>query len=738
MTPPPEEHILEEEISLRDIVQVFRKRKGVMMTFIFITMAIGLLGTLTATPYYMASVQMLIERNLDTAVQGKESLPYEPDFLGTQVSIIQSPNVVGRVVKKLGLDTRYRHFFIQQDSPSFRKFLISWIKETIQSIMPAMSSSKITNPFDDAQTPSDSDTITAMIQNRLTATPLRNTKIVTITYLDENPFLAQLVANALADAYMNEMLEIKMNSSNYAIKWMASKAEEEQKKLEESERKLQLYTREHDIVTLENKITILPQRLDEFSRELSRAQVARRELEEVYNQIQGAGDNLSALEAIPLLAANKTLQSLQDQSLKIEQHISELSKKYGPKHPLMIKAISERQLLLQEKKNEIQKIIRTTKNDYDLSLSREKNIQALLTSTKQELLNLKERFTQHDILKRDIDTNRVLYNALITRTKEQGASTQTQTINLWVVKKAELPITPSKPRKMLIMSLALMLGILGGIFIAFLLENLDNTIKSPEEVELRTNLPILGVINKHDTKNQPIETLVRNDPKSQLAENYRSIRSQVLLSSADHPPKSILFCSGSPGEGKTTTVANFASILALTNSSVLIIDCDMRKPRLHKIYEIPNSMGLSNYLTGTCDEAPIIAAPGQNFHIIPSGPIPPNPSELMTSGRMRQLLNEMKAQYDFVLFDSPPVMGVTDSQILSSLVDGTILVVRAGKTTWEQLHHTAKMFNNVKAQLLGVVLNGMKPDKGHGYYYYQGYYAYGKDEQNSVESSHHD
>jgi len=714
-----------QKISLQDYIRVIKKRRRIIITFATIIVAVVTLITFTATPYYKASVKVLIERNYNPELYGSFYAPYDPEFLNTQFNIIKSRSVIDRVVRKLKLNTVYRQYFFKE-SKGFS--VTSWIKKIVKSILPSgkgMEGNKNSLLAAQAEPPSDVDIIAGMIQSRLSASPVRNTKIVTISYLDENPVLASLIVNTIAKAYMDEMLDIKMNASRYSIKWMTIKAQEEKKKLEASEKALQAYTRKYDIVTVEDRLAVIPQKLQEFSSQLSKAQAKRKELEEVYRQIQQAGNDTAALESIPIFTVNKTLQSLRDQILKAEQHIVELSKNYGPKHPLMIKAVEDKEVLIKEKQREIQRIVQSTKMNYKLAKSTEKNLKDLLEQTKQELINLKGRMIQYDILKREADTNRALYDALIKRIKQQSASEQTQTVNIWVVKKAETPTAPAKPRKMFNLVASIILGIFGGIGVAFFVQHLDNTVKSVDELEDKLGLPVLAVVSNVKEEEGSIDGQVIDNPRGSVAESYRALRSQLMLSSAEHPPRSILISSVVEGEGKTATVMNLAITLSDIGRSVLVIDCDMRKPRLHRALNIANDKGLSLYLTGEAEKEDVIQKVFDNkIDIIPSGPIPPNPAELLTSNRMKELVKTLlEEQYDFVLFDSSPVLSVTDSQILSRLAEGTILVVRAGETTLDQLQAGLKLFRSVKANILGVVLNRVDLGKDNQYYYH-GYYSY--------------
>lgn len=719
------ENIVENEIHLRDYIRVIRKRKKLVILFAIITIATVVLGTMAVTPLYQADVNVLIERNYDTSLESKWwGQPYDPEFMETQFTIIKSRNVIDRVVRNLKLDTTYRHLFIEDDpKASLFTTIKSSIKSVIKKIIPEKTAKTAKLPIDQVVPPTDAETIAAIVQANISTQPVKTSHIVEISFLNEHPGIATLVANSIADAYAAEMLEIKMNTTNYAIQWMTSKAEDERKKLEESERALQDYITANDLVTVEDKMAITPQRLAEFSSEKSKAQTSRAEVENLYNQIQKARGNGAILEAIPQFSSDRGLQNVREKILVAEQQVTELSKKYGEKHPLMIKAVGEVKSLKSKKTAEIQRLVDSVRIDYELAQDKERNIESMLSETKQELLTQKERYIQYDVLKREVETNRSLYNALISKVKEQGATEQTQSVNIWVVKKATTPSSPAKPRPARNFMLSLILGVFGGIGMAFFVEYLDNTVKSVEEVERQTGLHVLGVITEQD-KDTNVNTVLRDESRSLLAESYRSIRSQVLLSSAGNPPKCILVTSGMPQEGKTTTAMNLARILSQSESSVLLIDCDMRKPRVHKVFGISNKVGLSNYLTSSGQDAPIQSAPNEKLDLIPSGPVPPNPSELLASANMRQLIEDMSARYDFIVFDSPPVMSVTDSQILSRLVDGTIIVTKGGSTTWDELRRAVKLFADVKAHMLGVVLNAVKIKDSNDAYYYQGYYNY--------------
>lgn len=735
----------EEKIDVREYLNVVLKRKKIILTVLVIIFLISSIRTYSEIPVYTASCQVLIERNRASRSLENQYVYYEPNFLSTQSAIIKSANVARRVVDNLKLDTRYRHnyFTSNDDSPTFFSSLKGNIKQFLYNLI-GIDKKGGNEEEDDIQTGSstnnrgtlsekrsDADTIASIVQSGLSIRPVKDTKIVTITYSDKNPVMAKLIANGIVQAYMDEVLEIKLASSNYTLQWMTKKAEEERNKLQRAESGLQKYMRDNDLVTIEDKLAIYPQKLAEFSSQLSKAQTERKELESLVQQINALGRDSRAIESVSVFAESGVLKDLREQIYKSKQNIKDFSKKYGSKHPLLIKAKDELEILLNEKRFEIDRIVASIRSSYNLVKSREKNQQDLQAKAKSDLLDLNEKFIQYSIMKREVDTNRILYDALTSSIKKESVTEQTQSVNIWVVKKAELPGAPSKPNKRRSLMLGLMLGLAAGIGVAFLIEYLDNTIKKERDLEDRFGHTVLGTVDEV-LGDDEIETYLVHKPLSPLSESYRLIRSGLLLSSAEHPPKTILITSMGAKEGKTSTTTNLARVLAQNQKKVLIIDCDMRRPRMHTVLDISNDLGLSNYLSGTTHENILHTLSGSEVSFISAGTIPPNPAELLSSEKMRLLLTKLSEVYDHILLDSPPILSVTDSLALSAIVDGTIVVVRAGRTTYEMMESGMKKLRDVNAHVLGFVLNARrKRDVGSSYYYGYGYGKssyYAKDE----------
>jgi capsular exopolysaccharide synthesis family protein len=729
------EEEVEQEVNIRDYFLILRKRKYIVFTLLIVVFLVTVITTFSTTPVYTSGTEVLIERNRPSSgLENQYYSSYDPDFLETQSAIIKSTKVARRVVDSLKLTTTYRSFFFEErkESPSFLTDIKNGITEFIEKILSPIKSDEQGSKSQEGpdavlkgEPLTDEDIIASKIQGNLSVEPVKTTKIVRITYSDRSPAIAKLIADAVAKAYMDEILDMKLTTSRYALQWMTSKAQEERKKLEASEMAMQNYMRANDLVTVENKLAISPQRLTEFSSQLSKAQTERKVLEDILKQINAAGTNSFNLENITLFAGNEVLKRQREAIFKARQNINELSKKFGDKHPTMIKANDELHQLTSQQQAEINRVVATTKNSYELAKSQEKNLEELLASTKSDLLNMNEKFIQYSIMKRDVDANRVVYESLTSSIKKEGVTEQSQSVNVWVIKNASLPVSPSKPNKRRNLALGLLLGLMSGIGCAFLVEYLDNTVKSEKDLEGRYGLTVLGSVEKLKEKGKHIESYIVQNPLSPLAESYRLIRSGLLLSSAEHPPKTILVTSMGPSEGKTTTAINIARVLSQGNKKVLIIDCDMRRPRVHSVFSMQNDKGLSNYLTGNLNDNIIHQVAGEDIFVITAGSIPPNPADLAGSKKLKILVEKMAENFDFVLLDSPPVQMVTDSLALAQLVDGTVVVVKAGETTYDMAQSGLKKLKDVQCHFLGFVLNGLNKSHAAGAYYsgYTTYYA---------------
>ncbi len=727
--------IQEKEIHLRDYLRVVRKRKWSIVSFFVLTVLIVVIATFTKTPEYYAGTKVMIERNTAGALTSTYSYtPYDPEFIETQNQLIMSASVVEKAVEALDPEKLYAVMFPEKkEKPSYVSMVSAWLKDQVTTIKTMMGIDAllagnavggIENPMPDvyAVPPTKADILGSVVKQNISVTPVQNSRILQIGFMSENPAVAMNVANALSQAYIDELIDMQMSVSGYSIGWMTQKAEVQRKKLEESEKKLHQYKKDHDIVTIEDRVTVLPERMSDISRQLTAAETKRKELSAVYNQVRNV--KKENLETIPAIAESVSVEFINQKILAAEQKISELSKKYGVKHPRMIAAQEELKGLKDSKYAELEKVVQTIRNEFQLAQAHELSLKAALDTTRFDAEQLGEKSIQLGMLQRNVDTNRYLYDALVKKMKERDITERNQSVNVWVIEEAKLPVKPAKPNKKRNLLLGIILGLFGGIGLAFFFEYLDNTIKTPEDVEEKFDVPVITTIDLVKGKKPDLVQDMMNDSASLMAESFKGMRTAIFLSAADTPPKSLIITSVTPGEGKSSVTACLAISIAQAGKKVLLIDADMRRPTQYKHFLLDNSAGLSSYLAGVSDlETSLHRSVLENLDIMTSGPVPPNPSELLSSKNLAALLSDAVNTYDMVLVDTPPLASVTDPVILSRQVAGVILVTWAGKTTHEMLGKGIKQLKEVDAPMTGVVLNYFNARKS-GYYYNYGDYYY--------------
>ena len=733
---PPQE---EKEVHLRDYWRVIRKRQWTVIAFFLIVLFTTAIATYTMKPIYRATVTIQIDRENPSFVDFKEIFSvnmWDLDYYQTQYKILESRTLAKRVVQSLKL-AEHAEFLPQPETP-FQK----WKSNIFHSVF-AIFKSPQKDEKKSIQTSPETDKETALVGQflgNLKVEPIRNSRLVKVHFDAMNPELAAQVPNSLAASYIQQSLESRFTSMEQARDWLSNQIDILKGKVERADEALQEFGSKHGIVSLDEKENIIMQRLTELNDTLTKAESDRMAKEALFRQSKDPD-----FDSLPTILENKVIQDLKQTLNQLDAQYTKLLETYKPEYPEMVRLRKQVASVEKRLEAETQKVINGIRNEYESSRRKEALIRAAFEEQKTRVMAMKEKAIQYNILKREADTNRELYRDLLQRMKQAGVSAGITASNIKVIDPAEVPGGPYKPNVKMNLLLAMVVGLFLGVGLAFFFEYLDNTIKTPEDVEQLIRLPSLGMVpelsyekRKRSEKGAfyPVELVTHGHPKSVLSEAYRNIRTSILLSFSEKPPKKIVVTSANPFEGKTTTVINTAIALSQTGAQVVVIDGDMRKPRVHKIFEGDgeNGTGLSNYLSGIADLKMIVKRTEvPNLYYIPAGPIPPNPSELLGSKLFTTMLQALGVKFDHIVLDSPPVLGFADAAIISSAIDGVILVAAGGKTPKETLQHAKEALLQVNAKILGVVINRVDIQKSYyGYYYYRYHYYYGKEKKKEL------
>lgn len=721
----------QDEIDLRDYLDTLIRRKTAVFSVSLVVFLLVALYTFLATPQFKAkgtiraSAQNSTVTKFDTldpnSLQTKE-------FQQTQVNLLQSNQLANRVIEKLDLinnvtfnplaaDSSVGDQNKNEQSPS----LLASLKNFIRSDQVQDQVSILT---EDAQAQLLTYDVLKAFQKRLKVSPVKNSELIDITFESPDSALAASVSNAAMDEFIQMHMDSNLDASKTASLFLEKQIHGAQIKLEESELQLNEFARKIGIVSLNPEHNLVMKQLEEVNTALAKASSDRISKEALYKQNMLLDD-----KSMEQVVNNKLIQDLQQQYSMLEAEYKDLSVTFKPGYPKLQQ--------LQAKMNEIsvrinmekQQIINSIKNTYETALKTEQYLITNAEAQKIKALELGEKSTQYKILEREVDTNKSIYQSLLQRSKEIEATVGAAVTNIQIIDRATQPLYPFKPQVAKNLLLALVLGLMLGVGTAFTLEAFDNTIKNPDELADRFHIPVLGLIpfDKESVENRgKMAMRFFNDPRSPVAEAFRTTMTSVRLSVADNPPKTILVTSILPGAGKSSLSTNAAFFYLAEEEKCLIIDVDLRKPSLHKIFETSRkNMGLSSVLSGMAQLSDVItntAFPGLDF--ISSGPLPPNPAELLSSKRMRQLLTIVSGRYDRVILDGPPYQGFAEILVLSHMVDGVILIAVEGETPREGVKHFRKAVVNVGGRILGSIINKAGRKKGFSSYGSYKYYAY--------------
>ncbi|MGE3343044.1 MAG: GumC family protein [Vicinamibacterales bacterium] len=718
-----------DEFHITDYLRILYKRRWVAAAAFCLVFGFAAVRTFTATPVYQARVQLLIENENPNVVNFEEVLTQNQralDYLQTQYRMLQSRALARRTLDAESLWND--PLFTGAGAVGFNLNPVAWARTSVAWAMSLVAGDPEAELPGADETAAQSRAIDAFLR-RLSVMPVRNSRLVDVGFSSPDAALSARVVNALARAYIEQSIEFRFTATREATDFLEQQMAAQRKTVEASEQALQRYREQTDSVSLEDRQNIVVQRLADLNAAVTRARTERIQKEAAYDQIRAIQSDPAALDSAPSVLGNAFVQQLKGQLSQLQRERAQLAEKLGARHPDMIRistAIETTQIRLD---GEITKVVQAIRAEYESALAQERSLNASLEQQKSEALALNRQSIEYGVLEREAESNRQMYDGLMQRSRQTGISGELRTSNIRVVDPAEPPRRPSSPNK----TLDLLLGLLGGstlgVLLAFGFEYLDSRIKSPEEIKVHLGLPFLGLVPAVGTRT-PDELLVNNGVPSHFAEAFRSIRTNVLFSSADAGSKSLVITSTAPGEGKTLVSSNLAVSLAMAGQRVLLIDADMRRPKAHEMFSLPLEPGLSNVLVGGAKASEAVRKTAvAGLWVLCAGKHPPNPAELLGSQRLRDFLVSLRAHFDWVVLDSPPVMAVTDAALVSHFANGVVFVVGSEMTSRGVAKAALEQLDSAKAKYVGAILNNVDLQR-HGYYYsryyqssYKNYYA---------------
>jgi succinoglycan biosynthesis transport protein ExoP len=721
----------QEDTHLRDYFAVIMKRKWVVVSFLMSVVVITMVVTFMTTPLYKSTVVIRITQDQggDPLKSPQSVQPDEPDYYQTQYEILKSDALAEKVIRRL--DLAKNRDFMTVDNVLFQTIgeAIDFPRKGIAAL------SSWIDPGDHAgnvHRPSGEMPLYLinLFLSRLEVVPVKNSQLVQVSFSSASPGLSVNAAKAIAEAYIGYNLESRVDSSKEAKEFLRNQIELTKTKLEDAEKKLNDFASKNGIIYLDSdKKSVLVQKLSEITTALSTMTTERMQKEALYRQIKESGDDN------PVILDNSLIQQLKKNYATLESEYSNKLRTFTPDYPSMKNLKSQMDSIRDRIDKEKAAIEASIASDYKTALKKEAYLKGAFESQQRKVLDFQDKAAEYQTLKREADVNKELHNSLLQKFNEVGIAAMSQATNIQILDYPRFPNRPATPQKSLNFMLSVVFGLMGGVGLAFLIEYFDNTIKDTHDIEKRTMLPSLGMVPFHsELGQQEMPKLVYSSLTRSVSEAFRSIGTFILLSSTGKPPKTILVTSPGEKEGKTTVCINVALALSESLGNGILIDADMRKPKLHHAFNLENRTGLSSYLSGNMDFTAmngnlIRQTSEKGLSVITSGPVPPNPSKLLHSSKMKELLDNLYETYSFVIIDAAPIIGIPDSVLLSKMVDGTILVVRAGETPTNALSSTTQIFRDVNTNLLGVVLNAVrKKDLKYGYYssYFSSYFADGE------------
>jgi polysaccharide biosynthesis transport protein len=703
---------------------MLHKRRGIVLTCLVVSFLVAVLYNYTTRPVYQATTQILIDRDTPDVLPNKELMDLVQagvDYYQTQYQLLKSRTLAERTVERLGLQKSTELATGPMMSP--------W--ERVQRLLGRPPRAIVDNdgmPL--------SPTVAAF-RSRVDVDPIPGTRLVNLRFNAYDPRVAAEAVNALAQLYIEQTLEFRFETSTEATGWLSDRLSEQRQKVEAAEKALQEYREKEGLIDHEERQGLVQQKLETLNGAVLDARTDRIAKETLASQLSSIGP--SQLEDIPLVAGSESFQRLRAELANLQRDESRLAETLGERHPDMVRVRSQIKTVQEKLRSEARNVARAVQSEAQAARSREAKLQANLDAVKGEAQDVSRKAIQLGVLRREVETNRQIYQDLLTKTKQTGLETELKTTNIRVIEKAEPPRGPISPQRTRNYQIAGLMGLLLGVGLALLFESFDNTFKTPEDLKQHVAAPFLGMVpdinaavSKEMMRGLSPTLLISKNATSAVADAYRVLRTNLIFTSTETTGRALLVTSAGPGEGKTTTLANVAAALAYNGAKVLAIDADLRRPTLHQHFGLQKTPGLSDLIVGKNAASEAIQSTRiDGLQVLPCGYIPPNPAELLGAPMMKQILEAVRSHYDWVLLDSPPILAMADAAILCPRVEGVVLLVAAETPTKPAVARAIDQIQGVGGKVLGVVLNKVNLQRNSYYYsqyygeYYRSYYADG-------------
>lgn len=721
--PPEPRSFLEQagEIDLREMLRKLWRQRRVFVGTVFLLTALAAIITIQMTPIYRADALVMVAPpkakvlNIESIVAG---LPFDSDTINSEIAIIRSRRLAGRVVAKLDLakDPEFNRKLRPNDG------LLGWLQ--------GLAKTKPATLSPEAAAARARANVVNEFQLALEVQPVFRSRVIAIRVESTDPNKAAQLANTVADLYLLDQLEAKFEATQRATNWLNERLTQLRKAVDLSERAVEAYRREARLVKGKDDVSIASQQISELSSQLIVARTKRAEAEARLSQIErllksGRGVN-SAAEVL----SSPLIQRLRERESQVIGKMAELSAEYGRKHPKLIAVRAEINDLRRKIRAEVRKIIEGVRSEVQIARVREQSMTASLTKLESRIADLNKKSVRLRALDREAKANRALLDTVLSRFKETTAQSGIQSPDARIISRAVPPTKAAAPNIRLSVGLTFVGACILGLFLVFLIERLDAGFRSMEQIEHYTGFSALGLepeLDSRDAKKTPPEQYVLDNPVSAFAESVRNLHVSIALSNVDRPPKVVLFTSASPEEGKSSLSVALGRVVARSGKKVIILDCDLRRPTLHTRLGMAEKPGLIELLAGQASLDEVVQrddASGADF--VPAGEHAPNPVDLLSSEHMKTIVETLSTSYDLVVMDCSPVLAVSDARVLTRLADKTVFVVRWVKTRRESAILALKQLKEAGGDIAGVVLSRVDVKKHAGYGYADSGYYHGK------------